>query len=414
MLVVVVIIGILAVALIPRLVGAKERASDSARIVKVSQISSAVELYAQEKGTTYPLAPLTTTGTSIARQDITDAISPYLTTIPTDPGKWTVAIDSPPSNIQVTGDSFAYWTNTGWTVYAITALMESKKGNTTNATQLIDSDKQGAYQKVGKWLTTNIVVAGWWAEPAEAWIYHIWDTIVVKSGEIRYVIADKNAGIGVVAGTWTASYGDHYQRGNNHWFPSVPALYEPKTNVETVDTSTYSRSNPYDNNIWRYDDMSYFGNSRYDWSTDQNDDLRWGITQTNIARKWPCGDWYHVPTYDDWMWLVDLRASLKGETITYSEPGYKEFSVPDAFGTDLLLPKAGGRDYGSAGSVGDQGDYGLYWSSTPNGTDAYHLTFDSSRVSAYFDYYRAYGFSVRCFENSSYNPWHYPWHLSIE
>lgn len=74
-------------------------------------MTTAVELYAQENGGTYPIATLTTTGTSVAM--VADKISSYVSTIPTDPGKGTIAILGVPGNIQVTGDSFAYYTNTG-------------------------------------------------------------------------------------------------------------------------------------------------------------------------------------------------------------------------------------------------------------------------------------------------------------
>ncbi len=389
MLVVVVIIGILAGVLVPRLVGARERASDSARIVKVWQISSAIELYAQENGTTYPLAPLTTTGTSIARQDITDAISPYLTTIPTDPGKWTVAISTAPGNIQVTGDSFAYWTNAGWTVYAITALMESKKGNTTNGTGVIDSDKQGWYQKVGKGLITTIV-AGWgWGGGSYAIVSGVtiyWTDIMVSDGTPAntYVIADRNVGA-TEAGLWTTSYGYHFQWGNNYGFPSSPALYTPNS-TWLVDTSTYNWTNPYSNSTWIYGIWL----QRYDWSLYQNDNLRWNTTNTNVARKWPCDPWYHIPTQAERQWLYNTWLSLN----PWQGANW------NLFRDTLKLPLAGLRDYDSASSVNVQGSYGYYWSSTPNGQYARTLLFFASYLNPGLTYYRALGFSVRCFKNS--------------
>ena len=368
MLVVVVIIGILAVTLIPRLVGAKERASDSARIVKVWQISSAVELYAQEKGTTYPLAPLTTTGTSIARQDITDAISPYLTTIPTDPGKWTVAIDIPPSNIQVTGDSFAYWTNTWWTVYAITALMESKKGNTTNATQTIDSDKQWSYQKVGRWLTTNIVVAV--SYPTTSWVHYVWNEIVVRNGTTIYVIADRNVGA-TVAGIWTTSYWRRFQWGNNYGFAG-------EWNVTTGSALVSYPQPPYTGSIfvlpWA---------APYDWAMPQDNNLRPAKTQ------WPCDSWYHVPTYTERQWLYNTWLSLNPW----------QGSNWDLLRATLKLPKTWYRNPFSA-KVQDTELFGNYWSSTPNGTDAYNVFFNCCQITIINKkYYRNAGLSVRCFKD---------------
>lgn len=54
LLIVIVIIGILAVALIPRLKGAQARARDIARMANFKQIQSALELYAADHGGAYP------------------------------------------------------------------------------------------------------------------------------------------------------------------------------------------------------------------------------------------------------------------------------------------------------------------------------------------------------------------------
>jgi hypothetical protein len=68
---------------------------------------------------------------------------------------------------------------------------------------------------------------------------------------------------------------------------------------------------------------------------------------------------------------------------------------------DLKLPFAGNRYYGSASSIGLQGGYGNYWSSSPGSTRARYLDLDSSGVSADYDSNRANGFSVRCFKDSN-------------
>ena len=374
MLVVVVIIGILAGVLVPRLVGAKERASDSGRMVKVWQISSAVELYAQEKGTTYPLAPLTATGTSIARQDITDAISPYMTTIPTDPGKWTVAISGYDGNILVTGDSFAYWTNTWWTVYAITALMESKKGNTTNATEVIDSDKQWWYQKVGKWLTTNIVAGGGGGWPTNP-ITNYWADIEITYNGKTHRIKDRNVGA-TQAGTGQASYGYYYQRGNNFGFWNGIAWYTNQDWSATITTTSTLVSSP---SPW-YTNSTFVlaPNSPWNWATPSNANLR------PAGGQWPCPTGYHIPTITE---REDIVLYYK-----WNGTGLMNW---------LQLPKAGYRDYDSAASVLNQGVYGLYWSSsTISDPGPYYLYLRSDGVNNFAYGSRAKGYSVRCFKDS--------------
>ena len=69
------------------------------------------------------------------------------------------------------------------------------------------------------------------------------------------------------------------------------------------------------------------------------------------------------------------------------------------FQTDLMMPLAGARNQ-TAASLSNQGSYGLYWSSLPNGTDVYGLYFNSSDVNPQNSRTRAIGISVRCFKNS--------------
>ena len=57
MLIVIVIIGILAAALIPRLTGIQARARDTSRINNIQQIANALEIYHLDYGT-YPLEPI--------------------------------------------------------------------------------------------------------------------------------------------------------------------------------------------------------------------------------------------------------------------------------------------------------------------------------------------------------------------
>ncbi|MDR0650837.1 MAG: fibrobacter succinogenes major paralogous domain-containing protein [Candidatus Peribacteria bacterium] len=100
--------------------------------------------------------------------------------------------------------------------------------------------------------------------------------------------------------------------------------------------------------------------------------------------------------------LLIVRASVNGVSLTDSS-GYKYFS--DATGTKkfrdyFLLPLAGYRYFDSSAPVHNQGNYGRYWSSSPNGSTARNLRLDTSNVRADHSSARAYGFSVRCFKNS--------------
>lgn len=85
LLIVITIIGILAVALIPRLTGGPARARDSQRKGDLQQVATALEFYAQDNGGLYPDASSGWTCVSGL------PLSSYLTTIPKDPSNPTAA-----------------------------------------------------------------------------------------------------------------------------------------------------------------------------------------------------------------------------------------------------------------------------------------------------------------------------------
>jgi len=79
MLIVVIIIGILMAALLPKLKGAQERARDTARKANLSQISTALEMYYNDNGI-YPNAK--------CASDLVGKLTPqYMNAIPRDPQK---------------------------------------------------------------------------------------------------------------------------------------------------------------------------------------------------------------------------------------------------------------------------------------------------------------------------------------
>lgn len=81
LLIVITIIGILAVALIPRITGGPAKARDSQRRNDLQEIAEALEFYASDYGGNYPSL---TAGTSGCVSNLS-ALSTYLTTIPADP-----------------------------------------------------------------------------------------------------------------------------------------------------------------------------------------------------------------------------------------------------------------------------------------------------------------------------------------
>ena len=174
MLIVIVIIGILAAALIPRITGMQARARDTARTADMRNVSTALESYKLDNNT-YPIAiyafvkpavslstlllPTTFAQTAWSSLDsISSSLSSYMTSLPKDP-KGTGISSSSAGECITAGNSYAYYTDTAWSLYAITSTKESQKGNASTCGDTIDKNGNGAFQKVGQWLITNITAS---------------------------------------------------------------------------------------------------------------------------------------------------------------------------------------------------------------------------------------------------------------
>ena len=109
-----------------------------------------------------------------------------------------------------------------------------------------------------------------------------------------------------------------------------------------------------------------------------------------------CPSGWHVPTDGEWTVMTDF---LGGESVaggpmktTYGWYGGGNGTNSSGFSG---LPGGFRDDYG--GNFNFAGNYGNWWSSSPNGSDAWdrYLGYDDEDVGRYFSNLR-YGFSVRC------------------
>ena len=140
----------------------------------------------------------------------------------------------------------------------------------------------------------------------ELWLITIWD------GQYRpqYItIADKNLWATQVYNYWDeltqANCGNFYQRWNNYWFPFT---WPTKTSTTQVDATNY----------WPYYNRWVFvttNSSTADWSSVHNNNLWWWETDTLTAMKWPCAEWYHVPSIWEWssMWSIATGLWISNE-----------------------------------------------------------------------------------------------------
>ncbi len=186
----------------------------------------------------------------------------------------------------------------------------------------------------------------------------------VKSSYTGKIWLDRNLGASRVCTSYNDSscYGDYFQWGRD------ADGHEKKESSQTSSISYSSTPN-------HSKSITSSKSNRYDWISNQNDNLWQGINGKNN----PCPKGFRVPTIDE----------LLAET---TKQGVRNKN--DAFNNFLKLPSAGKRTNRS-GSFYDQGSWGDLWSSSVNGKYSHNLYFNSDNARKYYDY-RATAFSVRC------------------
>lgn len=141
-----------------------------------------------------------------------------------------------------------------------------------------------------------------------AWIYwnpniDWWVISISSNWEDWLTLADKNLWATTVYNYWDtmteANCGKYYQWGNNYAFPFS---WTPSLNTTKVDVSSYWPNNYYSNSTFRRVSWDWY------WWTSASataaTNLRWEQTNTNEARRWPCPEWFHIPSHNE---IIALR-----------------------------------------------------------------------------------------------------------
>lgn len=113
-----------------------------------------------------------------------------------------------------------------------------------------------------------------------------------------------------------------------------------------------------------------------------------------------------MPSIQEWETVLQYFAANPNINQTLTPSGdfhhLSDQTNRTKFQEAFKLPLAGYRYYLDA-SLGSQGINGHYWSSSPHSASsnrARYLRLNPSSVTTDNDYFRAYGFSVRCFKDS--------------
>lgn len=227
-----------------------------------------------------------------------------------------------------------------------------------------------------------------------SWIYHnatLWLISLSANGVSRTTIADKNLWATTVYNNWDTLSNSNcwnlYQWGNNYWFSRSGT---PSTSSTVVNASSYWP--------WNYYSSSTFITWNRAWDNPANQNLRWDETDTNIARRWPCDEWFHIPTrweLDDfftiWTNLWLRWTSSPSWLLTYAKMPiwWYRYSINANLETSLWA----------------------YWSSSPLISpyvkwNSFYMFISSSSANVWSSYYqpRCNWFSIRPFTNSPIQP----------
>lgn len=158
-----------------------------------------------------------------------------------------------------------------------------------------------------------------------SWIYHnatLWIISLSNDWSNWITIADKNLWATQVWNEWDtlsqANCWNFYQWWNCYWFPFT---WTTSTSSSTVSASWYWPNNYYSNSTFR--------TVVWAWDSSKNNDLWWDVTNTNSARKWPCANWYHIPSKDDFDNLYNILSSLSRNVKYLKIPLAWELSMSD-------------------------------------------------------------------------------------
>jgi uncharacterized protein (TIGR02145 family) len=182
------------------------------------------------------------------------------------------------------------------------------------------------------------------------------------------------------------------QIGNQVWF------------AENLRSSTYRNGDPIPGGLSdkEWTSTSYGAQSVYrEGSRDEAKNLEnYGRLYNWYAVHDPrglCPTGWHVPSDEEWTVLENHLggSTVEGAALKSSTSDSPAWNGDNSSGFSAL--PGGHRDY-LFGNFVNQGDYGLWWSSSPNGSSAWYRTLNSQLSNVYrgSSYGARSGFSVRC------------------
>lgn len=312
------------------------------------------------------------------------------------------------SNVGSVGSNGLYWSSTAYSaVYAYSLYFNSS----SLSPQTGDDRAYGLTVRCFK-DTPIIPDSSWttlydWSSIATgAWVfYNATDGLISVSWDWQtwYTIQDKNLWATTVYNQWDtetdANCGYFYQRGNNYGFAHSGTI---TTSTTQVDASSYWPGNYYSSSTF-----ITRSESPYDWSSVENDNLRWWVTWVQSwykllhkefyldysAMRGPCPEGYHIPLNTERQAVYNIWTALWWWASAWND-----------FLNALKMPKIW-HLINQNGTVVDRDNYWDYWSSAPsytttvNNVSFYMHAYNNNSINPQDSLVRPNGMCLRAFKD---------------
>ena len=248
----------------------------------------------------------------------------------------------------------------------------------------------------------NAVIAAKDADGNILWSWHIWLTDQPQAQVYNNdagTMMDRNLGATSATPSDVGALGLLYQ-----WGRKDPFLGSSSISSNTIAKSTITWpsavSSDSSNGTIEYatahpTTFITYNWSNYDWyytGSSSTDDTRWTTSSSDKSIYDPCPAGWRVPDKGIWS-----KAGFGTTTYDSTNEGMS-FSISSPSTT--WYPASGYRSRNDGG-LGNVGYNGNYWCASPYSNNAYYLSFsDTGYVGPSYSDSRAYGFSVRCLQES--------------
>ena len=256
----------------------------------------------------------------------------------------------------------------------------------------------------------NAVIAAKDADGNILWSWHIWLTDQPEE-QVYYngagTMMDRNLGATSATPGDVGARGLLYQWGRKDPFLSGGSI-SPSTVAKSTITwpsavSTSSSSGTVSYVTANPTTFVYASSSPYDWHYSSRDNTLWTTSDKPKSIYDPCPSGWRVPDGGSngvWSTALGSSSDFNDDSLYSSTNEGINFSGKFGSASTIWYPASGDRG-NRDGSLGGVGGFGTYWSASPYYYAAYHLNFNyAGGVSPSIAFYRAYGYSVRCLQES--------------